>query len=596
LALATLDPHASGKVFCEHAARCVGCPLIDLDYAEQLARKRERVREAAGLYPSLVPLRIDPTLPAEPIVGYRGRAKLIVGWSGDAPTLGLYAEEHHVVDIPHCRVLRRLVADFATELRKLLRNPPAAAGVCLIPEANGGALSAFDLREAVDAEPGLLVTFVIRDGHRVTGGELAAAASALQALSPAVLGVAVNYREPKSPQLLGARTELLRGSSLVRDRAGAIHQIVTFGSFAQAHRGQSEKIFDWVASRIDRLDLRQNLGLLDLYGGTGAASLAYARRGARVTLIESFAPAADCARRAAEELGLGDVSIRVGDAGRVLNTLSSEGASFDVVIANPPRRGMAPAVRKSIAALAPRAIAYVSCDPDTFARDVAHLEALGYHADAVQPVDMIPLTDQIESVAVLVAGDRPPLRVLYEDDDLRIVEKPAHIAAVGVGKLVWASPEVASGIAVWSKQADTFAGCRAALAASRQVHFALGKGTSHKKGKLASNVRYERLTPAGGHSLLKVTTEQAPPVLRVLGQLARIGHAVVGDSRHGHAPTNRHFEEKYALDRPFFHTAHIELQHPLTGATVRVDSAPPGDLALVLRRLGYLTSMSRNEW
>jgi hypothetical protein len=95
---------------------------------------------------------------------------------------------------------------------------------------------------------------------------------------------------------------------------------------------------------------------------------------------------------------------------------------------------------------------------------------------------------------------------------------------------------------------------------------------------------------------MKVTTREAPPPTLVLRQLARIGHAVVGDARHGHAPTNRHFEEKYALDRLFFHTTRLEFEHPRTRTPIRVDAALPGDLALVLRRLGYLASMSRNEW
>jgi 23S rRNA (uracil1939-C5)-methyltransferase len=596
LALATFDPRSRAHFHCEHAQRCPGCPLIDLDYAEQLEKKRERVRAASARYPRLATLRIDDTLPAEPVVGYRGRAKLIVGWSGDAPTLGLYAADHQVVDIPHCRVLRPLLFDYAARLRQLLRDPPASAGGCLIPESNGGDLSAFDLREVIDTEPGLLVTFVVRPAHRGRGGELSAAASALQALSDRVLGVAVNHREAKSPQLLGARTETLLGTSLVRDRAGTAHQVVTFGSFAQAHRAQAEKILDMIAARLDRLGLARDLRLLDLYGGTGAALLAYAQRGARVTLIESFAPAADGARRAAEDLGLGEVSIRTGDAGGELRTLANEGARFDAVIANPPRRGMTPAVRKALAKIAPRAIAYVSCDPDTLARDLAHLATLGYRAEAIQPIDMIPLTDQVECVAILLSGDRLPVRVLYEDDHLRILEKPAHAAAEGEDRLLWASPEQASGISVWSKKTETFAAFRAALGSSRQVHVALARGTSHKRGKIGKCARYERLTPPGGHSLLKVTAEQAPPCSLVLRQLAKIGHPVAGDTRHGHAPTNRHFEEKYALDRLFLHTMRLELDHPLTGATIRVDSALPGDLAMVLERLGYLASMSRNEW
>lgn len=598
------DPESPGKVSCEHANRCVGCPLIHLGYAEQLERKRDRVREAVALHPSLQRLAVQNVLPAEPVVSYRGRAKLIVGWStdgGGAPTIGLYAADHRVVDIPHCRVLRPLLTDFTGALRQLLRHPPHEAGGCLVPEAAGGHLSAFDLREAVDDRSGLLVTIVVRAGRPIAAEHLAATATALRSLSDAVLGIAVSYREPKSPQLLGARTEALWGATHVRDRSGTRYQVATFGSFAQAHRGQSEKIEAIVAARMSQLTPGRKVRLLDLYGGSGAASLSFAQRGARVTLVESFAPAAECARRAAEELGLGDVAIRIGDAGQVLRALSSEGAAFDVIMANPPRRGMAPAVRKAIAALAPSAIAYVSCDPDTLARDLAHLMQLGYQADDIQPVDMIPLTDQVETVALLVRRDPPQARSLHEDDDIRIVSRPGHAPpdkARGNERLLLSTAEQASGISVWSKKAESFALFDTALRGpgSRQLHVVLAKGSSHKKGKIGDKARYERLTPAGGHSLLKVMTEQGAPHALLLRQLARIGHAVVGDSRYGHAPTNRHFEEKYALDRLFLHTARLEFEHPRTRAPIRVDEPLPGDLCLVLGRLGYLASMSRNEW
>jgi len=586
-----------------HADRCVGCPLIHLDYAAQLERKRSRVREATALYPSLGKVAVQAALPAEPAISYRGRAKLIVGTSSEgSPILGLYAADHQVVDIPHCRVLRPLLTDFTAALRALLQNPPPAAGGCLVPESSGGRLTAFDLREAVDERPGLLVTLVVRAGRPIAGGQLAATVTALRSLSDAVLGIAVNYRETNSPQVLGARTDALWGASLVRDRSGTRYQVATFGSFAQAHRGQADRIEAIIQARLEQLGLRRDLRLLDLYGGSGAASLSFAQRGARVTLVESFAPAADCARRAAEELGLGrSVAIRVGDAGQVLRALSADSDAFDVVIANPPRLGMAPAVRIAIAALQPRAIAYVSCDPDTLARDLVHLAELGYRTDGIQPVDMIPMTDQVESVALLVRCEPEQPRTLYEDDDIRIVEKPGHTMPVALRteeRLLWGSVEQASGLAVWSKKAGSFGVFDAALrgVGARQLHIVLAKGSSHKKGTLGDKARYLRLTPAGGHSLLKVTTVEPPPPTLLQRQLGRIGHAVVGDSRHGHAPTNRHFEEKYALDRMFLHTTRLEFEHPLRHTPVRVDTALPGDLGLVLGRLGYLASMSRNEW
>src|SRR6185436_13815005 len=132
------------------------------------------------------------------------------------------------------------------------------------------------------------------------------------------------------------------------------------------------------------------------------------------------------------------------------------GRRFDAVIANPPRRGMAPSVRKGLGELGAQVIAYVSCDPDTLARDVDHLAHLGYRTTKVIPLDMIALTDQIETVAFLEKGDVPSPRVVYDDDDVWVVEKVAHEPPAkpgGEAELVWQVSLGASGLAVWSRGA-----------------------------------------------------------------------------------------------------------------------------------------------
>src|SRR6185503_14528943 len=111
---------------CVHAHECAGCPLIADDYVQQLTTKRSRVVTAVSHYPALELVFTRPVEPGEPIVGYRGRAKLIVAPSG---AVGLYGRQgnHEVVDIPQCRVLAPALAEVAGELRALIADPPAAA-------------------------------------------------------------------------------------------------------------------------------------------------------------------------------------------------------------------------------------------------------------------------------------------------------------------------------------------------------------------------------------------------------------------------------------------------------------------------------------
>ncbi len=513
------------------------------------------------------------------------------------PTLGLFARkdedgpgakqggDHLVVDIPGCRVLRPRLMMVAAGLRKLLADPPPGAGACLIAEPMGGRLSAFDLREVVGSQPGVLVTIVLRAGLEPTPSQLEQTGVAIRGISAEVLGVAVNYRPAASPQVLGNVTRVLSGAELADDEAGSAYQLASYGAFVQAHRGQAERIGALLGEGLARLGLPPSLRLLDLYGGSGALSLSLAKNGAEVTLVESFPAAAASAARAAEQQRIGRFTVRVGDAARVLGMLGAASARFDAVFANPPRRGMAPAVRQAIAALKPRVIGYVSCDPDTLARDLAHLARLGYAAERLRPVDMIPLTDQVETVALLVKAHPVPLATAYEDVDLCVVEKPAYAGPEaresGDARLAWATPGDASGFTVWSRGAD------AMQLVPRQVWLVLAKGMMASRGRIGKKSTFARLAKLKGHSFLRVTVERGS-ASDVRRDLARRGHPVVGDKRCGHDPTNRHFEERYLLDRPFLHCAELSFSHPRTRSTIQVESDLPGELGMVLTRLGPL--------
>ena len=601
-------PSASAaEVSCVHADACAGCPLIHLSYADQLVFKQERLKRALAPYPFLPPA-IEPVAAAHPKDAYRVRAKLMVSAVADGaghftPTIGLFArargdgrrstngDDHAVIDIPECKVLRPKLLGIAAGLRRLLARVPDGVGSCLVPEAAGGRLTAFDLREVEGHSSGVLVTVVLQAGKEPPRSELAGAAAAIRSLSADVLGVAVNYRTAKSPQVLGGITRVLAGAEEVSDEAGGAHQLASYGSFVQVHRGQAARVRALIAGSLLELGLPRSMRLLDVYGGSGALSLAFAKDGATVTLVESFRPAATAAARAAEAQGIAHLAVHVGDAAAVLGQLGRTAATFDAVFTNPPRRGMAPEVRKAIFALRPRAVAYVSCEPDSLARDLAHFARLGYGAEHLYPVDMIPLTDQVETVAILTRVDPAKARVVHEDADVCVIEKLAHVAASPPRssdfRLAWSSSEDESGFAVWCREA-------APRFAMRQVCLVLARGIMAARGRIGKSSTYARIAKLNAHSLLHVTTERGNAA-DLRRDLARMSHPVVGDRRHGHAPTNRHFEERYLLDRPFLHCVELSFSHPRTRSTIQTRSDLPGELGMVLTRLGHLPSMSPND-
>jgi 23S rRNA (uracil1939-C5)-methyltransferase len=615
------------RVECAHADRCGGCPLIDRPYPAQLVHKGNRVRAAFATFArsGAAPTgSLDPVVPADPVVGYRTRAKLMVGPRGE---LGLFAKHvaHAVVDTPDCQVLAPSLARAAAYLRRRIAQArdEGQAESPLRPfdpaRAAEGGLRAVDLREARDGEATrVLVTLVVTAGSAGGLPALRIAASEILRDVPEVAGVAVNFHDGDSPQVLGPETLPLAGAASVPDRIGRSCHTATFGSFAQAHRGQAEAIHALLAASLDLGPSPERrlapARILDIYGGSGAIGLGLAAAGAHVHLVESFGPAAAEAARSARIQGL-DLAATTEDAAPALRALSARGERFDAAVLNPPRRGMSPEAREAVARLGPDRVAYVSCDPDTLARDLDHLARLGYRAAWTKPFDMIPLTDQVECVALLIRGDAPPPSLLWETKDAFAVEKAAHEPTApqgehatsllaGVRTMPGAANAVpvsrldvgTSGAVVFARRPEDAAPWRRALAANTSTRTALVavRGGTPPEGALAPAgkpradappQRYRRIATASGHSVLQIVF-CGEPRHAPRPALAALGYPVLGDDRYGHRPTNRHFEEKHALDRTFVHVAELAFNDPTTGRRARVVAPLPGDLRLVLERMG----------
>jgi 23S rRNA (uracil1939-C5)-methyltransferase len=611
------------RVHCEHADRCGGCPVIALPYGEQLAMKRGRVVQSASRYPALELVYTEPVQPASPITEYRTRAKLIVAPGGK---LGLYAKGggHQVVDIPRCRVVSPAIAVVAALLRKRILADEQSSGALAPydppPAGGGGALRAVDLREirqGDDGEARVLITLVLQRDRAPDRAVLEEVAKDLAREVPCILGVALNFHEGESPQILGGETHVVYGPSSAPDRIGQATHEATYGSFVQAHRGQAERVHGTVA---ELFGLARATGegrrpkVLDLYGGSGAIALALAQAGADVQLVESFAPAVANVEEAARKANV-NVHAEASDVASALRRFAEQDASFDAAVANPPRRGMSPLARELLARLEVPLVAYVSCDPDTLARDLDHFTRLGYTITTLRPLDMIPLTDEVETIALLRKSGPPPPKVAFEDDELLIVEKGAHEPTAQQGeyassvvtrarRLPGAAEAVpvhridvgTSGLVMLVKSASLVAKWQAVLAAesSRKIYVAGARGVTPSKGAITRDLRedgkmypartrYRRLAVASGHSVLRVIPEYGR-THQIRRHLAAIGHPILGDDRYGHAPTNRFFEEKNSLDRTFLHCVRLEFIHPQTQQRLIIEAPMPGDLRAVLER------------
>jgi 23S rRNA (uracil1939-C5)-methyltransferase len=576
-------------VECPHADRCPGCPLITLPYAAQLSRKATALSRALGAYPALRSIRVPDTEHAEPISGYRVRAKFV---AADGK-LGLFARgSHEVVDIPECPVLRPRLREAAAGVRRLLPMAPSVSSV--------------DLREADD---GVLVTLA----GRKSAGEVEALAARVFADVPGVVSVATGEREPDAPQIVAAG-QARHGPGVLCHHleADAPYHYAAHGAFTQLHAGQAAKLYAAIAAELGRVlgDFRGSR-LLELYAGSGALALRLARAGGKLTLVESHVPAALLAERAAREQEL-DLTSMAGDSEARLRELAADRESFDAVLVNPPRRGLSPDVRRLLRALAPRAVVYVSCEPATFARDADDLARQGFRLESLRPFDLIPLSEAVETLGVLVAGRPPEPHLLYEDEALVAVSKSPHEPTTPQGEhegsllaRVRALPGCAaavpvhrldlgtSGVCLFARTPASAAELGQALARGTKEYVALVRGIAREKGNVtrslkdgrtekSARTRYRREKVVGGHSLVRVFPE-AGRTHQVRRHLAGIAHPLLGDERYGERSSNAHFFHAHGLDRSFLHLEQVTLERTEGALRIRDELAP--DLLRVLESL-----------
>jgi 23S rRNA (uracil1939-C5)-methyltransferase len=226
----------------------------------------------------------------------------------------------------------------------------------------------------------------------------------LTAAFPDLVGILLNENREDTNVILSDTYRTLYGKNYITDTLAGVTLEIAASAFYQVNRRGAELLYG-EAKKL--AGLKKSDLLLDLYCGTGAIGLSMAKDVRELIGIEIVADAVECAKRNAAASGIENASFFVGDAADAEKILENaerargEKLRPDVVILDPPRKGCDSRLLSFVASLSPRTVVYVSCNPDTLARDVALLVPLGYTTDKVQPVDMFPGTGHVESVVCL---------------------------------------------------------------------------------------------------------------------------------------------------------------------------------------------------
>jgi len=366
-------------VDCPHGETCGACALLGEGYARQLERKRAVVAGALERYARLRDVVPLPCLASPRIAGYRNRAKLAVELPRSrAPRLGYFrAGSRSLVDAPECRVLVPEVLETAQALRQVLGSRAAVK----LP------LRFLDIRCGSDPREQHLTLVVGEADARVP-------IAAIRESCPHVRGISLNINRSASAQVLRGPISPAWGERHVHVDAGEVRLHVSAGSFFQVNLGMLALIHDRLRGFLGDCDV-----LADLYAGVGTHALALHAGFARVLAIEGVTSAVRDARTAVAAGHIGNAVLVASPVERALGRFTAENA--DAVVLNPSREGAMGEVLESVASSNARKVAYLSCEPDTLARDLDVLVACGLRLRVVEPLDMMPQTLQVEALALL---------------------------------------------------------------------------------------------------------------------------------------------------------------------------------------------------
>ena len=372
---------------CPYYGRCGGCDFRHMSYDEELWAKRTRVQDALTRIGG-AEITVEDILGAEQPLHYRNKSQYPVGADG---SIGFFqARTHKVVPIRRCLIQTEAADHTAQAVGEWMRRYK----ISTYDETTGKGLVRH-VCVRVNRKGESLCCVVVNGNKVPREPELAAYVTAAV---PHTVGVLLNSNTRRGNVVLGDKYRMLFGRNYLMDTLCGLEFKLSMPSFYQVNRDQAEVLY---GKALEFAGLTGNETVLDLYCGIGTITLCLAKAAKRVIGAEIVPPAIRDAKENALRNHIENAEFFCGDAADIAAKLESDGLRPDVVTVDPPRKGLAPEVIASVAAMGPEKVVYVSCDPATLGRDVKIFREFGYEAKRAAAVDMFPGTAHVETIVLL---------------------------------------------------------------------------------------------------------------------------------------------------------------------------------------------------
>lgn len=367
--------------------------LGHMTYPSQLAFKQQQVKNSLKKIAGIEDVEVAETLGMDHPLAYRNKAQVPVRKvKGQLETGFFRKNSHDLVPIEDFYIQDPLIDEIIVYTRDLLRR----YGVKAYDEQAG---------------TGLIRHILVRRGHYSGQVMLVLVATRPKIFKiqdmvkqlvesyPAIVSVMLNVNDKKDNVILGPDFETLYGQDYIVDQMLGLDFRISAPSFYQVNTVMAEKLYQ---TAFDFSELNQDTVILDAYSGIGTIGLSIASQVKEVYGVEVVQAAVDNAKKNAELNGIQNAHYVCDSAEGAIKNWIKAGIKPDVILVDPPRKGLTESFIRSTVSMEPEKITYISCNLATMARDIKLYQELGYKLQKVQPVDLFPQTHHVEAVSLLV--------------------------------------------------------------------------------------------------------------------------------------------------------------------------------------------------
>ena len=395
---------------CPLYKKCGGCQLQNLSYAEQLGFKQRKTERLLGEFG-----RVEPIIGMDEPYHYRNKVQAAFATARNGKIIsGVYQSgTHSIVCVDSCLTEDRKADEIIVSVRNMLRSFK---------------IQPYDERSG----SGTLRHVLVKRGFKtnqimvvlVTAGPIFPAKNnfvkALRKEHPDITTIVHNINPYQTSLVLGERENVLYGTGKIEDELCGLTFRISPRSFYQINPVQTEVLYN---TAMEYADMSGREKVIDAYCGIGTIGLVASKRAGEVIGVELNRDAVHDAIANAKRNGIKNVRFFCDDAGEFMLGMAQDGEKADIVFMDPPRAGSDECFLSSLVTLAPKKIVYVSCNPETQQRDLRLLTKRGYKVEKIQPVDMFPHTNHVETVVLLSQLKQKPddyINVTIELDDVDI--------------------------------------------------------------------------------------------------------------------------------------------------------------------------------